>query len=369
MSRTLTEGNADYMKDILSKLIGKGQAPLVGVDIGTSSIKLVQLSRAANGYRLEGFGLENLPENSVSEGVIVDAEAVSSALKQALRRSGISAKRCAMAVTGSAVITKMINLPADLNEDDIEAQIEVEAGHYIPFPREEVSLDFEVLGRSARNADLLDILLAASKTEHVDMRREVAESAGLSVAVVDVESFAISNAFELVRQQAGIEPSESLAVLNIGSTTSNMIVLRGNRSMYHREHSFGGNQLVEECMRRYGMDVTQARFLQRGEEPPAGFEDEVLEPFRQNVIQQISRALQFYASSSDYMSISTLYLTGGGALIPNLAESLGDEIGISAELGDPLKSIRLAPKVNARQLDQVRPSLTIACGLALRGFD
>ena len=357
------------MKEILGKLFSKGPSPLVGVDIGTSSIKVVQLSQGSTGYWLEAFGVETLPENSVNEGVIVDADAVSTALKQVLGRSGVTAKRCAMAVTGSAVITKLINLPADLSEDDIEAQIEVEAGHYIPFPREEVSLDFEVLGPSARNADMLEILLAASKTEHVDTRRDVAEMAGLTVAVVDVESFAISNAFGLVRQQAGIDSSETLAVLNIGSTISNMIVLRGNRSMYHREHSFGGNQLIEECMRRYGMDLNEARFLQRGEAPPAGFEDEVLESFRQNVIQQISRALQFYASSSDYMSISTLYLTGGGALIPNLAESLGDEIGISAELGDPLKNVRLGPKVNARQLDQIRPSLTIACGLAMRGFD
>lgn len=357
------------MNGILGRLLGKGPPPLVGVDIGTSSVKLVQLSQGGSGYRLEAFGVEPLPENSVSEGVILEPEAVSAALRQAIERSGVSAKTCAMAVTGSAVITKLINLPTDLGEDDIEAQIEVEAGHYIPYPREEVSLDFEVLGRSPRNADLLEILLAASKTEHVDMRRDVAEMAGLSVKVVDVESFAISNAFELVRQQAGIDPSQTLAVLNIGSTTSSMIVLRGNRSIYNREHSFGGNQLIEECMRRYGMDLQQARFMQRSEEPPAGFEDEVVEPFRQSVIQQISRALQFYASSSDYMSINTLYLTGGGALVSGLAEALGDEIGISTELGDPLKNVRLAPKVNARQLDQVRPSLTIACGLALRGFD
>ena len=357
------------MNGIVGKLLGKGPPPLVGVDIGTSSIKLVQLSRSGNSYRLEAFGVEQLPENSVSEGVIVEPDAVSTALRQAVKRAGVSAKRCAMAVTGSAVITKMINLPADLSEDDIEAQIEVEAGHYIPYPREEVSLDFEVLGPSPRNADLLEILLAASKTEHVDMRREVAELAGLSVQVVDVESFAVSNAFDLVRSAAGIDESQTLAVLNIGSTSSSMIVLRGNRSIYNREHSFGGNQLIEECMRRYGMDVNQARFMQRGEEPPAGFEDEVLEPFRQSIIQQISRVLQFYASSSDYMSINMLYLSGGGALIPGLAEALGDEIGISTELGDPLKNVRLAPRINARQLDLVRPALTIACGLALRGFN
>ncbi|MFP4207877.1 MAG: type IV pilus assembly protein PilM [Wenzhouxiangella sp.] len=355
------------MNGFLGKLLGKGPPALVGVDIGTSSIKAVQLAGSGSAMRLEAFGVEPLAENAVSEGVISDPEAVATALRQVIKRSGASAKRCAMAVSGSAVITKMINLPADLSEDDIEAQIEVEAGHYIPYPREEVSLDFEVLGPSPRNADLLEILLAASKTEHVDMRREVAELAGLTIQVVDVESFAVANAFDLVRQQSGIDESATLAVLNIGAVSSTMIVLRGNRSIYSREHSFGGNLLIEECMRRYGMDANQARFMQRGEAPPAGFEDEVLEPFRQNIIQQISRALQFYASSSDYMSVGTLYLTGGGALIPGLAETLGDEVGISTELGDPLKNVRLAPKINARQLDQVRPALTIACGLALRG--
>ncbi|NDY96004.1 type IV pilus assembly protein PilM [Wenzhouxiangella limi] len=357
------------MNGILGKLLGKGPPPLVGVDIGTSSIKVVQLAGSGDAVRLEAFGVEPLPDNAVSEGVIGEPEPVAAALRQVIKRAGVTAKRCAMAVSGSAVITKMINLPDDLSEDDIEAQIEVEAGHYIPYPREEVSLDFEVLGPSPRNADLLEILLAASKTEHVDMRREVADLAGLTIQVVDVESFAVSNAFDLVRQQSGIDESETLAVLNIGAVSSTMIVLRGNRSIYSREHSFGGNLLVEECMRRYGMDANQARFLQRGEAPPAGFEDEVLEPFRQNIIQQISRALQFYASSSDYMSLGTLYLTGGGALIPGLAEALGDEVGISTELGDPLKSMRLSPRINARQLDQVRPALTIATGLALRGFD
>lgn len=357
------------MSGIVGKLLGKGPPPLVGVDIGSSSIKVVLLSGGGNGFRLEAFGIEPLPDGAVSEGVISDPEQVANSLRQVLKRSGISAKQCAMAVTGSAVITKLINLPADLGEEDIEAQIEVEAGNYIPFPREEVSMDFEILGTSARNADLLEILLAASKTEHVDARRDVAELAGLTVKIVDVESFAVSTAFDLVRKSEGIDSSQPIGVLNIGSTITSMIVLRGQRVAYSREHSFGGNQLIEECMRRYGMEAGEARFLQRGEEPPAGFEDEVLEPFRQSMIQQISRALQFYASSSEYMSLATLYLTGGGALIPGLADALGDEVGLSAQLGDPFKHMRMAPKVNARLLDGVRPALTIACGLALRGFD
>jgi len=357
------------MNDIFAKLFGSAPPPLVGIDIGSSSVKLIQLSTSGSGYRVDAFAVQPVPEGAVSEGVISEPEQIADAIKRAIQRGGFKAKNCAMAVTGSAVITKIINLPSDLSEDDIEGQIEVEAGQYIPFPREEVSLDFEVLGPSPRNADLLEILLAASKTEHVDTRLEVAELVGLNVSVVDVEAYAIANAFELVRKATGIDEAETIGVLNIGSTVSSMIVLRGNRSIYSREHSFGGHQLIEECMRRYGMDAEQAGFLQRGEEPPAGFEDEVLEPFRQNVIQQISRALQFYSSSSDYSSINTLFITGGGASIPGLAEAVGNEVGISCEVADPLKDLRVAPKVNAKALDQARSSLTTACGLALRGFD
>ncbi len=357
------------MDNIVTKLFRSAPPPLIGVDIGTSSVKLLQLAPSGSGYRVEAFAIEPVPEGAVSEGSIVEPEQVAAAVKRALKRGGFKAKTCAMAVTGSAVITKVINLPSDLSEEDIEGQIEVEAGQYIPYPREEVSLDFEVLGPSPRNADLLEILLAASKTEHVDVRREVAELAGLTVRVIDVESYAVANAFDLVRKRAGLDEGATIGVLNIGSTVSTMIVLRGNRTIYSREHSFGGHQLIEECMRRYGMDAEQAGFLQRGEEPPAGFEDEVLEPFRQNVIQQISRALQFYSSSSDYTSIGTLFITGGGASIPGLAEAVGNEVGISCEVADPLKDCRLSPKINARSLDQARPALTTACGLALRGFD
>ena len=357
------------MSGLISKLMGATAPPLVGVDIGSSSIKVLQLGRSGSDYRVEAFALEPVPEGAVSEGAISDPDSVAEVVKRAVKRSGTKARNCAMAVSGAAVISKIINLSSDLSEDDIEAQIEVEANQYIPYPREEVSLDFEVLGPSPRNAELVEILLAASKTEHVDMRREVAELAGLNVTVVDVESFAIANAFDLVRKRAGIDESETIGVLNMGSSASTLIALRGNRSIYSREHSFGGQQLVEECMRRYGMDHDQASFLQHGEEPPAGFEDELLEPFRQSVIQQISRALQFYSSSSDYSGINTLFLTGGAAATPGLAEALGDEVGISCELTDPLQGLRLAPSIKASEFERARPALTTACGLALRGFD
>lgn len=343
--------------------------PTIGVDIGTSSVKVLQLSKSGSSYRVEHVAREPVPEGAYAEHGINNVDEVGEAIRNAVKRSGSRAKHCAMAVSGSAVITKIIHLPGDLAEDEVEGQIEIEAGQYIPYPRDEVSLDFEILGPSARNADVIEVLLAASKTENVETRQAVAEMAGLNVRVVDVEAFAIANAFELVRRRDAIPDSQTIAVLDIGDVRSSLNVLRGGRSIYYRDHPFGGRELLEETMRRYGLDSEQAQFWKRGEEPPAGFEDEVLEPYRQNVVQQIGRALQFYSSSREYSSIHTLYLAGGGASAEGLADVVSSELGMNAEIADPLKDLKLAPRVNAGQLDQMRPALVTACGLALRGVE
>ena len=343
--------------------------PTIGVDIGTSSVKVLQLGIAGSNYRVEHLAVEALPEGAFAEHSISNVDEVGEAIRTAVKRSGTKAKHCAMAVSGAAVITKIIHLPGDLAEDEIEGQIEIEAGQYIPYPRDEVSLDFEMLGASARNADVTEVLLAASKTENIETREAVAELAGLTARVIDVEAFAIANAFELVRKRDGVPDSAVIAVLDIGDVRASLNVLRGGRSIYYRDHPFGGRELIEETMRRYGLDAEQAQFWKRGEEPPAGFDDEVLEPYRQSVIQQIGRALQFYSSSREYSSINTLYLAGGGASAEGLVEAVSAELGMNAELADPLKGIKLAPRIKAAQLDMMRPSLVTACGLALRGVE
>jgi len=343
--------------------------PLLGVDIGTSSIKLLQLSKAGSSYRVEHMAIEDLPEGAFAEHTIQKVDEVGSAIRSAIKRSGSKAKHCALSVSGSAVITKVINLPSDLDEDEIEGQIEIEASQYIPYPRDEVSLDFEILGPSAKNANVVEVQLAASKTENVETRQAVADLAGLSAYYVDVEALAMVNAFELIRQREGIAASDVTALLDIGDTRSALNVIRGDRSIYYREHPFGGRELVEETMRRYGLEPEESKFWKRDEEAPAGFEDEVLEPFRQNVIQQIGRALQFFSSSRDYASINTLYLTGGGASVGGLAETVSAELGLNAEIADPFKGMKLSPRINVAALDRVRPAMVTACGLALRGVE
>ncbi len=342
---------------------------MIGLDIGTSSVKLMQLARSGSALRVEHLAVESLPEGAYAEHSINNVDDVAEAIRRAVKRSSTKARNCVMAVSGAAVITRVINLPNDLNEDEIEGQIEMEAGQYVPYPRDEVSLDFETLGPSPRNADVTEVLLAASKTEHIETRQAVAEAAGLIARIIDVEAFAIVNAFDRLRSVDGVPDSAVIAVFDIGDVRSSLNVLRGGRSLYYRDHPFGGRELIEETMRRYGLDAEQAQFWKRDEEPPAGFEDEVLEPYRQNVIQQVGRALQFYSSSREYSRIDTLYIAGGGASAAGLVDSLAAELGLNAELADPLKGMKLAPRINASSVDMLRPSLVTVTGLALRGVE
>jgi type IV pilus assembly protein PilM len=341
----------------------------MGLDIGSSSIRLLQLSRHGSSYRIDHFAIEPLPQGVIVEKSVQDIEAISGAIQSAVRNSGSNSKFCAVAVSGSAVFTKAISLPANLAEADIESQVQIEANQYIPYPLDEISLDFEVLGPSPRNADMVDILLAASKNENVESRQDALESLGLKASVVDVESFAVANAFELIREREGIRSTETVGIFDIGHDLSTLLILRNGRVVYTRDHPFGGNQLIEEIMRRYDMTPEQAKFFMRGEPGPENFEDEVLEPFMLNVVHQISRALQFYSSSAEFSNIRTMYLAGSMASVRGLADVVEQELGIKTGIADPVSGLEIAPSVAVAALTRNSPNLMVAMGLALRGFD
>ncbi len=351
------------------KLFGKRIEPVIGLDIGSTSVRLLQLSSQGSGYRVDHFAIEPLTEGAVVEKAVRDVEAVSEAISRAVKVAGTRARSCAIAVSGSAVFTKTISLPADLAEADIESQVQIEANQYIPYPLDEVSLDFEVLGPSLRNADLMDILLAASKSENVENRQDAIDAADLRAKVVDVEAFAIANAFEIIRKRDAIGHSEAIGLFDIGHDLSTLLIIKGERVIYTREHPFGGHQLLEETMRRYGMTVEQASFFERNEQPPEDFEDEVMEPFQLNIIHQISRALQFYASSNEYSNIGTIYLSGGVSSLKGLAPMVQQELGMTTRVADPLSGMDIAKNVAISVLKRNAASLMIATGLALRGFD
>ncbi len=350
-------------------LIPKSQSSLVGVDISSTAVKLLQLSRSGDRYRVEHYAVEPLPPNAVVEKNIVEVEAVGEAIRRAVARSGTKAKHAAAAVAGSAVITKTIPMPADLDEADLEAQVELEAGNYIPYPIEEVNLDFEVLGPMPGNPDMVQVLLAASRAENVELRQSALELGGLTAKVMDVEAFAVENAFELVAKDLAISGDSVVALVDIGATMTTLIVLRNGRSLYSREQVFGGKQLTDEIMRRFGLSYEEAGMAKRQGGLPDTYEIEVLEPFKEAVVQQISRLLQFFYAGSEFNRVDRILLAGGTAALAGLPEMIEEQIGVPSVVANPLAQMTLGPRVQAQVLAQDAPALMIATGLALRSFD
>lgn len=350
-------------------LLGNAKTPLVGVDISSTAVKLLQLSESGGRYRVEHYAVEPLPPNAVVEKNIVEVEAVGEAIKRAVARSGTKLKHGAAAVSGSAVITKIIPMQGDLEEDELEDQVQVEASNYIPYPIDEVSLDFEVLGPVPNNPEMVQILLAASRTENVEVRQMALELGGLTAKVVDVEAFAMENAFKLVSDQLSVPRDAVVALVDVGATMTTLNVLRNQRSIYTREQIFGGKQLTDEVMRRYGLSYDEAGQAKRQGGLPESYEVEVLEPFKEAMVQQVSRLLQFFYAGSDFNRVDQIVLAGGCASINGIAQLVEEQIGVPTVMANPLANMSLGPRVQAHALAQDAPALMIACGLALRSFD
>ena len=350
-------------------LLSTKTPPLIGVDISSTAVKLLQLSQSGGRYRVEHYAVEPLPPNAVVEKNIVEVEAVGEAIKRALARSGAKSKFAAAAVAGSAVITKVIPMPGDLSDEDMEAQIQVEANQYIPYPLEEGSLDFEVLGPVKDNPDMMNVLLAASRTENVDVRVAALDIGGLASRVVDVEAFAMENAFKLISDQLSVPKDATVAVVDIGATMTTLIVLKNQRTIYTREQVFGGKQLTDEVMRRYGLSYEEAGLAKRQGGLPESYEIEVLEPFKEAMVQQISRLLQFFFAGSEYSKVDQVVLAGGCASIAGIGDMIEEQLGVPALVANPLAGMSLSSRVQAQTLSQDAPALMIACGLALRSFD
>ncbi|MEN8177914.1 MAG: pilus assembly protein PilM [Pseudomonadota bacterium] len=353
---------------------GRKKPPLIGIDISSTAVKLLELSqatgRAGANFRVEAYGVEPLPSNAVVEKNIAEVDAVGEAIRAALKRSGTKAKNAAVAVSGSAVITKVISMPASLSEQDLESQIQLEADQYIPYPLEEVNIDFEVMGPSDKNPELVDVLLAASRSENVDDRVAALELAGLTAAVVDVEAYAMENACtQLIDQLPEGGEDQTIAIVDVGATTTTLNVLHNNKIIYTREQNFGGRQLTEEIQRRYGLSMEEAGMAKRQGGLPDNYVPEVLDPFKEAMAQQVSRSLQFFFSSSAYSSVEHIVLAGGSSSIPGVDDLIEEKLGTSASVANPFANMSVANRVKPQVLSADAPALMIACGLALRSFD
>lgn len=345
--------------------------PLIGLDITTSSVKLIELQASGRDYLVEAYAAEPTPPSSINEKAIVDAEAVGEAVRRAVKRSGSKSKEVAIAISGDAAITKVIQMPKNLSDADMEGQVELQADQYIPFPMEEVSFDFEVVGESERDPDMLDVLLVATRTENVEQRQAAVEAAGLTTRVVDVEAFAVENACQLLTHQmtdGGVD--RFVAVVDFGASTTTFSVLHDLKIIYTRDFAFGGQQLTEEIMRTYGLSMEDAGRAKKEGGLPSNYQPEVLDAFMDDMSQQVSRSLQFFlASAAGREQPDQILISGGCANIPGVADVIGSHVGIPTEVGDPLGQMKISSRARAQGVQKDSTALLTACGLALRSFD
>lgn len=345
------------------------QPSIVGVDISSTSVKLLELSRSGGNFRVESYAVEPLPSDAVAEKAIQDVEAVGETVRKAVKRAGTKAKLASLAVPGSAVITKVINMPASLSEDDMEAQIQLEADQYIPYPLDEINLDFEVLGPTEGDDSTVDVLLSASKSENVEMRVSAVELGGLVTKAVDVEPYTIEHVCQALPHLLPDEGKDrTVAVVDIGATITSLNVVHDLELIYTREQPFGGKQLTDEIMRRYGLSYEEAGRVKKQGGLPDNYEPEVLEPFKGTMAQQVSRFLQFFFSSSDYEGVDQILLAGGCSAIAGIDEFIEAHIGTPTVVVNPFHGMALASRVNRQRLLVDAPSMMIACGLAVRGY-
>ncbi len=345
--------------------------PLIGLDISSSSVKMVELAGDdKGGYRVERYAIEPLPRDSVVDGKVVNIEAISDSITRAWKRMGATTKYVAMALPAAAVITKKIILPANLREQEMELQVESEANQYIPFALEEVNLDFQVVGPAPSSPDEVEVLIAASRKEMVEDRVACAEAAGLRPLVMDVETYAAQAAFELIEQQFPDGGRDQIiALVDIGANVTNVTVMRNDQPIYTREQAFGGGLLTQDIMRAYGMSTEEAETAKRSGSLPDNYQAEILGPFSENLAQEVARAMQFFFSSSQFTQVDHVILSGGCAVIPGIQKAVFEHTQINTIVGNSFASMTTASRVRAKNLEMDAPSLIVACGLALRRFD
>ncbi|WP_168416591.1 pilus assembly protein PilM [Acinetobacter indicus] len=352
----------------MHRLYRKPSKGLIGVDISSTSVKLLELSVKNDRYWVESYALVPLPEGSVVEKNILNPEAVGDALERAFNLANTPTTAAALAIPTSMVISKTIEMDADMTDDEREVQIRMDAEQYIPFPLDEVSLDFEVLPDRLANPNRVNVLLVATRLENVESRCEAIELAGLTPKVADVESFAIENAFKVFADTLPMGVN-TIGVLDIGHTMTTLSVLKDNKIIYTREQVFGGKQLTQEIQNRYGLSFEEAGRAKKSRTLPDDYDVEVLEPFLEAVVQQAARSLQFFFSSSQFNEIDHILLAGGNANIPGLAKLLQQKLGYRVTIANPFLQMGFSSKIDIKRIESDASSLMVACGLALRSFD
>ena len=354
----------------LGSLFSRQPAPLLGLDISSSSVKLVELGRdKAGNLVLERCAIEPLERGWITDGNVEKFDEVAEAVRRLVKKSGTKTRNVAMALPPSAVITKRIVLPGGLTDQELEVQVEAEANQYIPFPLDEVSLDFCVVGPSTASVGDLDVLIAASRREKVQDIQGLAEAAGLKPVVVDVESYASRLATSrLIQSLPNKGVGTIVALFEVGALTTSMQVIRDDEVLYDRDQAFGGAQLTQLIVRQYGFSSEEAEAKKRSGELPDDYEASVLRPFVDSMVQEIARALQFFFTSTPHNKVDHIMLAGGSAALPGLTSAVTKQTSFTCSLVNPFDGMEIGEGVRLKKMTREAPSYLTSCGLALRRF-
>ncbi|MCH8536860.1 MAG: pilus assembly protein PilM [Alkalimonas sp.] len=354
---------------MMKRLFQKQSPMMVGIDIGSHSVKAVLLSKQQDDYQLEAFAIEPMVKGAMSDREIQDIEAVGNVLNKIRKKIPRTVKFAAAAVSGSTVISKVIFMDVSLTDAELESQIEVEADSLIPYPLNEVSMDFEKLDINESDPSKVDVLLSAARTESVEARVAALEHGNFATKVIDVESYALSRAASLCLAQLPDDAVDKVvAMVDIGATMTLLSIIEKGRTLYTRDQVFGGEQYTRSILSYYNKSYDEAEQAKVNGDLPPNYTFEVLAPFQTMLLQQVRRGVQMYLTTSGKESIDYLVISGGTAMLEGIDKLLTDELGIHTVIADPFGSMNVANAIDQDLLSKQSPQLMVAAGLALRSF-
>ena len=343
--------------------------PLIGLDIGSSSVKAVELKKLKKGYQIIGFGSESLGPDAVVDGAIMDAPGVADSIKRTLTVGKFKLKTVATGVSGHSVIVKRVVLPAATAEE-VEASIQFDVEQYIPFEISEVNMDYQVIGptMTANDDPATEVLLVVAKKDKIQNFTNVITMAGRQPEIVDIDGFALQNAFEA---NYPIDPNETVALLNVGASLMNINITKAGMPLFIRDVSVGGNQYTDILQKELQLNFQEAEDLKLGK--TEGSEADMVHPLLESItdmlIMEVQKTFDFFRETYPSEAINRVMISGGTARIAGLPEKIQEIFGYPTEIMNPFKSISMGPKVDAAKVTSLGPALAVAVGLALRGFD
>ncbi len=354
---------------MLGNLWKKKTTMMVGVDIGSHAVKAVLLSQGSDGYILEDYAIEPMVRGAVIDREIQDIEAVGSVIAKVRQKISMKAKDVAAAVSGQTVITKIIYMDVALSEDELASQIEIEADSLIPYPLDEVSLDFETLDVNESDPSKVNVLLSAARTESIEARVAALEFGDFNTKIIDVESYAVSRSHDLCLSQLPDDAADKMvAIVDIGATMTLFSATKAGKHVYSRDQMFGGEQYTRSIVSYYNKSFEDAEAAKITNDLPPNYTFEVLAPFHTVLMQQIRRAIQMFLTFSGVDKVDYLVVSGGSAAIEGVDKLLTDELGIHTVIANPFNNMEVAESIDEEEIAKVAPQLMVATGLALRSF-